>query len=111
MTRWDVVLVQGLDSFVKVDLLRYLVVTEGTPIAPVHAAKDIGYGVTDVMKALRDLVALGIVASVWRDGAPRFVLAAPPKARRTIGRLLDSWAGLHRACAGPEEDGPDKEAT
>lgn len=110
MTRWDCELAKALDSFLKLDLLRYLVVTEGEPVAPAQVAKDIGYGVTDVMKALRELVALGVVASVWRDGAPRFVLAAPPKARRALGRLLSSWTGLRRAWPAPEGAGPPGEA-
>ncbi len=110
MMRWDCELVRGLDSFLKLDLLRYLVAAGGKPVAPAQVAEDIGHNVTDVTNAFRGFVALGIVATCWRDGAPRFVLAAPPPARRAIDRLLSSWAGLRRTWPAPEGDGPPKEA-
>ncbi len=110
MTRWPVLLVKGLDSFLKLELLRYLVRAGGQPVTPARAAEAIGYDVTDVAKALRDFIALGIVASRWRDGSPHFVLDAPPTARSAIDRLLNSWAGLRRTWPGPNGDGPSEEA-
>lgn len=110
MTRWPVVLVKALDSFLKLDLLRYLVGSSRRPVSPAQAGADLGYAQTDVMKALRDFAAIGIVASCWRDGAPRFVLAAPPEARRAVDRLLMHWAGLRRPWPRPENGGPPKEA-
>ncbi len=111
MKRWDCELVKGLDSFLKLDLLRYLAGAGAPPVTPAQVADDLGYGETKVRQALRDFIALGIVATCWRDGAPRFVLAAPPPARRAIDRLLNSWAGLRRTWRGPADDGAPKEAT
>lgn len=110
MTRWPVVLVKGLDSFLKLDLLRYLVFTRGIPVAPAQAAKDLGYGAAEVMKAFRDFVALGIAAPCGADGLPRFALTNSPGARRAIDDLLASWAGLQRASIGSNGAGPDRDA-
>lgn len=111
MSNWPVVLVKGLDSFRKFDLLRYLAEAGGRPVTPAQAAGDLGYSQAEVVQALRDLVGLGIVASSWRDGGSRFMLAAPAGARRAIDDLLSSWVGARRRFPRIRPEGSRGEAT
>ncbi len=110
MRRWSVALVEGLDSFLKLDLLRSLVSAGGRPVSPPQAARELGYSEAEVRRAFRDFVALGIVGSCWREGGPQFVLAASPGARQAIDRLLNSWAGLRRTWPSAGDAGADGEA-
>ncbi len=103
-------LIKGLDSFLKLDLLRYLVFARGKPVAPSQVADDLGYNVADVMKGLREFVALGFAAQCGQDGSALFALTASPDARRAIESLLSAWAGLQRATSDPVDYPLEKEA-
>ena len=108
MIAWSEVVVKGLDSFVKVDLLRYLCFMRGVPVAPRRIAEDIGRTVAEVTRALGDFIALGILVPCWSDGIPRYMLT--PQARDATEDLLDAWAGVQPACYGPSGANPDTDA-
>jgi hypothetical protein len=110
MTRWSEVVVKGLDSFLKLDLLRYLVFMRGVPVAPRQIAEDLGHTLAEVTKALGDFVALGIVVPCGSDGIPRYALTTSPQAHHAIDDLLHAWAGVQRAWTGSNGTSRDKEA-
>jgi hypothetical protein len=96
MTGWSEVVVKGLDSFLKLDLLRYLVFTRGVPAAPRQIAEDLGHGFGEVTRALKEFVALGLAVPCESDGIPRYALTTSPQARHAIEDLLHAWAGGRR---------------